>query len=241
MNEYSILANYYDKFTHKDCDYVRWSQYLYNIANAYNAREVVELACGTGKMTTLLVERGLKIIGIDHSVDMLNVARAKCKANFVCQDMRRFALPHQSDMAICVNDGVNYLTPRELQPFFCQVAANVKLGAPFVFDVSTSYKLTQVISDNVFYWDDERETLLWSNSLKGQSVEMNLTLFEQDEKGTYRRRDERHVQYVHRQDAIEWALLNAGFEVKEITSDYGMPLTDKSMRLTFYAVRRSSK
>ena len=235
---YSVLAKYYDKFTQNDCDYESWSQYLYGVAMRCNAREVVDIACGTGKMTKLLVSRGLKVIGVDQSAEMLNVAREKCRASFVQQDMRKLSLPHPVDVAICVNDGVNYLKPSELTPFFTRVASVLKQGAPFVFDVSSAYKLTHTIGNNVFYLDDERETLLWSNSVSGNSVEMNLTLFTQNDSGAYDRFDERHVQYLHTSQAIEQCLGEAGFELREITSEYGQELSENSLRLTFYALKK---
>ena len=238
MNEnYSILAKYYDKFTHKDCDYVRWSQYLYDVASSCNASEVVDIACGTGKMTELLAAHGLNLIGVDQSVDMLCEARAKCKANFVQQDMRKLQLAHPVDMAICVNDGVNYIKAHELELFLRRVASNLKSGAPFVFDVSSRYKLTHTVGNNVFYLDGDSETLLWTNRLTKDSVEMSLTLFVAEGDERYRRFDERHIQYVHTQADVELALTNSGFDVVEVTSDYGLSLTETAQRITFYAVK----
>ena len=234
---YSVLAKYYDRFTQNDCDYVSWSQYLYGVATKHGAKEVVDIACGTGKMTQLLAERGLKVIGIDASEEMLTVARAKCKTTFVKQDMKKLALPHAVDMAVCVNDGVNYLKPSELSGFFRQVASNLKANAPFVFDVSSPYKLKNVLSDNVFYLDEEGETLLWNNTLSKDFVEMNLTLFVDDGSGKYSRFDERHVQYVHTDQQIESALRSAGFELCEITADYGQKVRENSLRRCYYAVR----
>lgn len=236
MLPYSIIANYYDKFTQNDCDYTRWSQYLYDIACRSGVREAADLACGTGKMTALLVQKGLQVVGVDASAEMLNVARDKCRATFVLQDMRRLVLPHATDMAVCVNDGVNYLKPAELAPFFRRVAAFLKEGAPFVFDISSQYKLTQKVGDNVFYLDGERETLLWSNKLRIDRVEMKLTLFEL-QSGYYIRSDERHVQYIHPREAVEQALADGGFELVELTSDYGKPLSADSLRQTFYAIK----
>ena len=234
---YSVLAKYYDRFTQNDCDYVSWSQYLYGVATTHGVKEVADLACGTGKMTKLLVERGLKAIGIDASEEMLSVARTKCKTVFVKQDMRKLDLPHLLDMAVCVNDGVNYLKPSELAGFFLRVAKNLKSGAPFVFDVSSPHKLIEVIGNNVFYLDEEGETLLWSNSVHGGSVEMNLTLFVDDGNGKYTRFDERHVQYVHTDDQIKSALCDAGFGLREITADYGQKVRDDSLRRCYYAVK----
>ncbi|MCH5159220.1 MAG: methyltransferase domain-containing protein [Clostridiales bacterium] len=234
-SNYSVLAKYYDRFTQNDCDYVSWSQYLYRVGKDCGAKEVVDIACGTGKMTKLLVEQGLKAIGIDDSVEMLNVARTKCKAVFVKQDMRSLELPHPVDMAVCVNDGVNYLKPSELSGFFKRVSSSLKAGAPFVFDVSSPYKLQTVIGNNVFYLDEEKETLLWSNVLAENCVEMNLTLFVDDGNGKYVRFDEQHTQYVHTDEQIVAALESADFELREITADYGQSVAENSLRRCYYA------
>lgn len=236
---YSILAKYYDKFTQNDCDYVSWSQYLYAIATRHNVREVVDLACGTGKMTLLLSKFGLKLTGVDVSNEMLSQARAKVNsAAFICQDIKRLALAHPVDMAVCVNDGINYIKPRDLTPTFIRIATSLKVGAPLVFDVSSAYKLTQTIGNNVFYWDDEHETLLWSNMCKSDSLTMNLSLFELNGSGSYDRFDEQHTQYIYTQHQIVQALDVAGFSVVEVTADYGKKLSENSPRITFYAVKR---
>ena len=233
---YSVLAKYYDRFTQNDCDYVSWSQYLYGVAVEHGVKEVVDIACGTGKMTKLLADKGLKIIGVDSSEEMLTVARAKCKTVFVRQDMRKLELPHALDMAVCVNDGVNYLKQTEICSFFQRVSQSLKVGAPFVFDVSSPYKLQNVVGNNVFYLDEEGETLLWSNKASANSVEMNLTLFV-EEGGKYSRFDERHVQYVHTDEQIVAALTCAGFALREITADYGQGVSENCLRRCYYALK----
>lgn len=237
MTSYSVIAKYYDKFTKQDCDYVRWSQYLYAVAKERNVKNVVDLACGTGKMTVLLAKSELDVTGVDVSSEMLSVAASKCRAKFILQDIRRLRLLKKADMATCVNDGFNYVKPSDLAKCFARIAENLKDGAPFVFDVSSAYKLLKVVGNNVFYYDDENETLLWSNELRSDNVKMSLTLFEKaDER--YIRRDEEHTQYVHETSDIVQALAQAGFELIEVTSDYGKTLNEQSQRLTFYAVKR---
>ncbi len=234
-NCYSVLAKFYDKFTRDDCDYVRWSQYLCKIASG--SHEIVDIACGTGKMTELLCEKGFVVTGVDASPEMLNLARQKCRATFVCQDMRSLTLAHPVDMAVCVNDGVNYLKPQQLEPFFSGVARNLKKGAPFVFDISSSQKLTHTVGNNVFYWDDDNMTLLWSNRLRGNSVVMELVLFERNG-CVYTRSDERHVQYIYTEEDVISSLEAAGFVLREVTDSYGKKKTELTSRLTFYAQRR---
>lgn len=235
---YTVLAQFYDKFTQNECDYVGWAKYLCSVANRCGVREIVDIACGTGKMTELLCNAGYDVIGVDASEQMLVVAQSKCRARLVSEDMRRLELPHPVQMAVCVNDGVNYLRPKELVPFLARVAANLQSGAPFVFDVSSPYKLTHIVGDNVFYRDDSESTLLWSNTLREGSVVMDLTLFVRCENGLYERSDERHEQYIHGERALISALDEAGFELVEYTDSYGKALGETSQRLTFYAKKR---
>lgn len=251
-DSYTILAKFYDEFISQDCgngelpqsyrfssydcDYVCWSQYLLSKAALHNVKTVVDVACGTGKMTTLLVQGGLSVTATDKSAQMLSEAAGKCSATFVLQDMRKLQMLRKMDMATCVNDGVNYLKPAELSAFFRAVSSNLKPGAPFVFDVSSRYKLFNVLGNNVFYYDYDDATLLWTNKLGKNSVTMDLTLFEKHGE-TYKRFDESHVQYAHEQTDVERALIQAGFTVREVTSSYGKPLTPNSDRITFYAVK----
>lgn len=238
-NSYTILADYYDLISANDCDYTKWCNYLLGIAKRYGAKKVVDIACGTGKMTALLERHGLQLVGVDSSEQMLCAARQKgLRATLVRQDMRRLALPRPVDMAVAVNDAVNYLKPAELAPFFCTVAQNLRSGAPFVFDVSSPYKLTRVVGNNVFYYDDDDCTLLWTNDCNAERVKMQLALFTRSGEH-YARNDESHTQYIHTREAIEHALSESGLELIEVTADYGSSLSDDSLRLTFAAVKRS--
>lgn len=139
-------------------------------------------------------------------------------------------------MAVCVNDGVNYVKPEALPAFFMRVASNLKSGAPFVFDVSSPYKLREVLADNVFYYDGESETLLWTNEQRSNSVVLSLTLFVK-EGSAYVRHDEVHTQYAHKESAIAAALTIADFTLMEVTADYGAKPNSTTQRLTFYAIK----
>lgn len=234
MKSYSILAKYYDKFSQNDCDYVDWSQYLCKVAKQFNVQRIADIACGTGKMTKLLTENGFDVLGIDSSLEMLQQARNKCRATFVCQDMKRLSLTKPADMAVVVNDGLNYLKPQELAPFFCTLARNLKAGAPVVFDISSQYKLQNVLANNVYFVDEDDATLLWTNNTNSAKTQMTLTLFEK-QGDFYRRFDETHTQYVHTQQSVQSALEQSGFVLWEVTADYGKQLSPTSLRITFLA------
>ena len=75
-------------------------------------RRVLEVACGTGSHTKLLVERGYEVTGVDISEDMLRLARSKLKgrARFLRGDMRDLdaVVDGEYDAAVCLFSSISY-------------------------------------------------------------------------------------------------------------------------------------
>src|SRR5262249_31177353 len=65
---------------------------------------VLELACGSGRLTIPIAQSGVEIVGADSSLSMLEAARAKAaagvKVNFFAADMRDFDLPTRYSLII---------------------------------------------------------------------------------------------------------------------------------------------
>ncbi|MDE6868794.1 MAG: class I SAM-dependent methyltransferase, partial [Clostridia bacterium] len=119
-----------------------------------------------------------------------------------------------------------------LKTAFSRVYSCLKKGGVFIFDVSSPYKLKNLIGNNLFAEDNEDLTYLWFNKLDGDRVIMDLTFFErQGEK--YLRSDERHVQYIHEEDELCAALNGAGFSVQT----EGHLGKDKTERINFICTR----
>lgn len=76
MEAYTGFAEVYDLFM-DNVPYEEWSHYLISLLQEYGVSEglVLELGCGTGKMTRLLAQAGYDMIGVDSSEEMLQVAR----------------------------------------------------------------------------------------------------------------------------------------------------------------------
>jgi predicted TPR repeat methyltransferase len=81
-------------------------------------RRILELACGTGKLTKIFQDNGYSIEGLDYSKNMLKVARQKGLT--VHQDnMKNYDLGKKYDLIICVFDSLNYIqTQSDLQQCF---------------------------------------------------------------------------------------------------------------------------
>jgi len=103
MSDYDAFAPVYDQFAAamtEDIDFY--------VSLAEEARgPVVELAVGTGRVAIPIAERtGRRLIGIDLSSEMLDVARARAAAAGIELELRHgdmsdFALEEPTDLVIC--------------------------------------------------------------------------------------------------------------------------------------------
>lgn len=78
-----------------------------------NAR-VLELCCGSGRLTIPLAKEGLNICGIDNAHSMLEKARSKAKIekleiNFIEADIRTLSLPDQFDLIFIPFNSIHHL------------------------------------------------------------------------------------------------------------------------------------
>lgn len=232
MQSYSILAKYYDRLM-GDFDYDGYIDFIKD----YVKGEGIDLACGSGEITVRLAKAGNKMIGIDLSGEMLNVATVKAKSmgldiKWICQDMLDLELSHKIDFATCVCDGINYIKKDDLATLFAKVRQNIKDGGIFVFDISSSYKLKKILGDNLFCEDYDDITYIWQNTLKKDYVDMDIDFFEKIEKDIYRRIEESHRQYIHEREFIQ-SLIEKNWDFEVFDGEKFSSPTSKSKRLLF--------
>ena len=102
---------------------------------------VLELACGTGRLTVPLAERGPSITGLDNSEAMLDVAKAKAAAcgvspAFFFGDMREFFLDALFDLIFLPNNSLGHLhTLSDIQACFASVRRHLSPSGRFVLDM----------------------------------------------------------------------------------------------------------
>lgn len=214
MNSYSQMAELYDSLMY-DVEYDGWAEYIDRLLKKYNApgRRVFETACGTGSLTIRLKKMGWDVQASDLSGEMLMAAQEKARKNglkveFICQDMRKIDVENR-DAVICACDGVNYLT-EGLAEFLQGVYRGLKKGGVIAFDISSSYKLREIVGDQLFFDDGDDVTWIWQNSLEKNTVHMELSFFIRNG-GIYIRKDESHVQRIYETEEVLEAMRAAGF------------------------------
>ena len=102
---------------------------------------VLELACGTGRISVPLAEDGHEVVGIDNSAAMLEAARRKAagagvEIAFVQDDMRSFELGRDFALVIVSCNSLSHLvTNEELVGGLERIARHLSPGGRLAFDV----------------------------------------------------------------------------------------------------------
>ncbi|AGZ41652.1 class I SAM-dependent methyltransferase [Actinoplanes friuliensis] len=91
----------------------------------------LDAACGTGRFSALLADRGCTVVGVDSSEDMLGRAHDKVRSGvFALGDLRRLPLPDSSfDIVTC---GLALAHLPALGPAFAELARVLKPGGHLV-------------------------------------------------------------------------------------------------------------
>ena len=112
MGAYEALAASYDRLTN-DVNYGAIVAFYEEILKkeGLKPRTAVDLACGTGSVSAILAGKGLSVIGVDMSEEMLTAAQQKCAdlpnpPRFVRQSLQRLCLPRGVDLAVCALDSL---------------------------------------------------------------------------------------------------------------------------------------
>lgn len=218
-NAYSAIGGVFE-ILNRGCDYDRWANYLKTLLSQIKRGSVgVDFGCGNGFFTRALYREGYIMTGVDISQEMLtsaiSITRAeKIPCEFLFGDIAKLKLNFKADFITAINDCINYIPPSKLEQVFKNVSHNLKKGGTFIFDISSEYKLKNMLADNLFCEDGEQFTYIWFNKLFPDHIQIDLTLFTLLKDGTYSRADERHIQYIHRVDDIRAAAEKNGFSVE---------------------------
>ena len=229
MGSYENFARVYDELM-DNVPYEEWAQFILNLLQDRKITEglVLELGCGTGKLMTLLGKAGFDMIGVDNSVEMLQIAREKTSQDFLylLQDMREFELYGTVKAVISVCDSVNYITKKEeLRKVFQLVNNYLDPEGVFIFDFNTEYKYRELIGETVIAEDREDVSFIWFNEYDEDSHlnDIDLKVFVQEEGDIYRKFQEEHIQRGYTLDEITQLLEESGLIFLEAYEEYTMP------------------
>lgn len=225
MASYESFAAVYDLFM-DNTPYEEWCAGIRRILQERGVEDglVLDLGCGTGVMTGLLAGCGYEMIGVDNSVEMLELAREKMEESgsdilYLLQDMRSFELYGTVRAVVSVCDSMNYITePEELLTVFRLVNNYLDPGGVFIFDMNTVYKYEEILGESVIAENREEGSFIWENwyDSETQINEYDLTLFIGREDGLYEKYEETHYQRAYTVETVSRLLAEAGLKLEAV-------------------------
>lgn len=242
------FAHIYDELINPDIDYEKWAQYIYSTCANYGVKfdKYLDLACGTGNLTENMCTKFKDVWAVDISEDMLCEAEEKFRnkgfrARFICQDISKLNLNMKFNLITCCLDSTNYITSeRDLKSYFSQVEELLEDEGLFVFDVNSYYKLTKILGNNTFDFDNDDVVYVWENSLEDNIVSMYLMFFIKKEGNAYVRFDEEHQERAYTEEQLERYLDEAGLSViKKVDCYEERNISNITERIT-YIVKKSN-
>jgi ubiquinone/menaquinone biosynthesis C-methylase UbiE len=253
---YDAIASVYDN-VNSDIDYSVWADFVETCFQRYLSEKpvlILDLACGTGKMTFELHRRGYDMIGADASEDMLYKAYDRAYDEnisdilFIKQDMREFELYGTVGAITCCLDSINYLTTRDdLEKCLACVHNYLDPDGLFIFDVNTPYKFENVYGYNHYIFEDagsdgRRAYCGWQNEYDEESslCKFYLSVFIEDEDGRFVRSDEEQTERCYTKEELSASLEKCGFELLGFFGDFNFNEPESDCE-RWYIVARAKK
>lgn len=250
MGGYGVFAEFYDRLT-TDVAYGSWADYLLSLFEKHGRgrpETLLDLACGSGSLSLELASRGVDVIGVDGSEDMLSLAMAKAARGdlelmFLEQDMRELDLFGAVSGAVCLLDSLNHITNTAgLAEVFRRLGLFIEPGGLLVFDANTPYKHREILGDNAFVFEEEDFLCVWRNRFIGRTCEVEMTLdFFVEEGGLYERMTDVVRERAYSLSTWERLLKEADFELLAVYGERTEePPTEDCQRWVLVAANRTA-
>ena len=230
MNGYRALSAFYDHLMTGGVDSVARTDYILRLFEKYAGKApktLLDLACGTGTLCAEMSKRGVDVVGVDHSEDMLAIASVKVKdctpdILLLCQDMRKLDLRDTVEGAVCTQDGMSHLIKTaDIREVLGRLRLFIAPGGLFIFDVNTPYKHREILGDRDFVLEQDGMLCTWQNLYSKHTgiVTMRLDFFEEQPDGSYVRTTDEVRERAYTLPTWRKLLAEAGFSLEGVYAD----------------------
>lgn len=232
---YQELSRIYDRFWGKfSLEYVPFIKDITNCLGC-GMDTVLDIACGTGSLAIELSKSARRVVGIDISSEMLQVAREKARdipnVHFVQADFRHFQLDETFGIALCCFDSINYARSLDdLNDMVCCVHRHLEPQGLFIFDSLNEKHFERVDGTS---GEHEIDGVKYTNLSKYNSVErVGISEF------VFDNGREVHRQIPIEQEEMTYILENNGFSIVNIFGSLKQSLVDNETERFFFVVRK---
>lgn len=240
------VAPHYDVLM-RDIPYGAWVRYMEQLLELRGSkpRRALDLACGTGNVTEILADSGFEVVGVDISEPMIAEARKKAassgrRIDYHVQDAAELDLPGSPfDLCVSFFDSLNYIIePEKLDRAIQRVAAHVRPGGLFIFDINSAFALENGFFDQENLDTRRRLRYVWRSEYDPESrlCRIHMRFFLRGNDDVDHEFREEHIQFAYTEDDIREMLSSAGFDEIETFHAYTLyPVRPTSDRVFFVA------
>lgn len=252
MTSYDRWARFYDSIY----SYVREDIPFYVSEAKKSGGPVLELGCGTGRVTIPVARAGVDIVGLDNSNAMLDAAKRKIsriegrhgQIDLRMGDMRRFDLGHAFPLIVIPFRGfLELLTVEDQIECLTSVKCHLSPDGRLIFNIfSPDPEMLVEDEDAVFHLRDvtDPETghtfVLWQQTKMDnfhQVLSVRLMVDEINRVGAVERRFycDYQLRYAHRIEILH-LLARCGYAVDELYGDFDYsPFDEESGEMVWVA------
>jgi SAM-dependent methyltransferase len=219
---YDVVAPAYDLLT-AGYEYEPWLRAIERLAVEHGlaGRRALDVACGTGKSLSALLELGFEALGCDGSPGMAAVARRKLagRAAVHVADMRALPVYGRFDLVTCLDDAINHLpSAADVEAGLRAMRANLAPDGLLAFDVNTLSAYRRA-GDRIV--EDEERIVLWHGGparleRPGGRAEVSIDVMSLCGDGRWRRASASWGHWHYPLDDIPAIVAAAGLEVVAI-------------------------
>lgn len=214
---YHALSRVYDGFFEREYDQKILRRYRRILTDTGKIRgDILDLGCGTGRLSIALAAGGARVVGVDPDSAMLARAREKSvglPVDWQCGTLPQITGRARFDAITASLDVINHITCRdELQATFCSAARLLREGGLLVFDVNTEKKFREVYGQNSYIFRSLGAFAAWENDYDEERELCRFTVDVFTQTGDrYERKTDRIYERMYRDEDLCAMLRQAGF------------------------------
>lgn len=210
--------------------------------------QILELACGTGRLAVDFAKAGYEVTALDLSEEMLAIASKRAvekevEIQFVQGDMMELSEVGQYEAITCFSDSLCYMeNRRDVQQVFDEVYQALEEEGTFIFDVHSVHQIDDIFPDYSYHYQTEDFAFLWDSyeGEKSHSIEHFLTFFvkQEEEKELFIRKDELHKERTYSLETYLMMLESSGFMNVEVYADFTDEQPDEESTRWFFVCQK---
>ncbi len=223
---------------------------FYTATEAGEVRQpILDLCCGTGRLSRFFLERGFRVVGLDLSEHMIAYARENNleyvvaeQAQFIRGDAANFTLAEKFGLVLSTYDSLNHLPDEAaLQGCFRSTFDAILNDGYFVFDLNTGGGLSRW--NGVMVRPGDEIYLINRGMYDDATIKAwtKITGFVRSDSGLYERFDETVYNTVFEMAAVRSWLLEAGFRDAyfAVDGDLNTPIENpEEQKRVFFVARK---